>query len=94
MKLQPLSIIHLVDLSRVHQPSLELIFKYHKSPAEIVEVSTTPKTVIRDILRERIKPAIGKGETEVFLVYLGKPINIFKKLEEEFVEDGSEILII
>ena len=94
LKLQQRSIIHLVDLGRVSLPSLDLIFKYHKDPAEIIEITVTPQTVIRDILREIIKPAIGKGETDVFLVYLGKPINIFKKLQEEFVEDGSEIVIV
>ena len=94
MKLQQQSIIHLVDLGRINLPSLKLIFKPQKNPENPVEVTVTPQTVIRDTLRENIKPVIGKGETDVFLVYLGKPINIFKKFEEEFVEDGSEILII
>ena len=50
-------------------------------------VEASPQTLIRDILKDKIKPIIGKGETEVFLVYIGKPINIFKKLQEEYVED-------
>lgn len=37
---------------------------------------------------------IGKGETEVFLVYVGRPLNIFKRFEEELVESDSEIMIV
>jgi hypothetical protein len=75
-------------------PTLNLIFKTYSRPEQRIEIQVSPQKLFRDLLRENIRPAIGKGETEVFFVHLGKPINILNRIEEELVEDGSEILIV
>ena len=71
----------MVDLGRANSPSLNLSFKLAYS-GETITITVTPQTVIGDVLRESIKPATGKGETDIFLVYLGKAINIFHTFKE------------
>ena len=60
--------------------------KEPKHPDNIaIKVKISSRAYIRDVMESDIKTATGKGETEVFFVYLGKPLNVFKRFYEELV---------
>ena len=90
--LEPSAIIHIVDLSRTTLSELNLIFRVRKNLQEpnhpdniSVNAKVRSDAYIRDVIENQIKNATGKGELDVFLVYLGRPLNIFKKFHEELV---------
>ena len=87
--LQDKSIIHLVDLRRVTGETITVHFKAHWQPDEVISVKVKPSTTVRTVLEEELKPVIGKGERDVFLAYLGRPVNISKTFVEAMVEDQA-----
>ena len=84
MTLQDHGIFHVINVSRTTSPELNLVFRLHKDPERLYRLKTSARATIRDVLQQ-LKPLIDGGENEVFLVYVGKPLNIFKKFMEEYV---------
>ena len=93
LELHNKSIIHLVNMQRIREEIITVYFKASWQPDDVISVEVKPATVVRTILEEELRPVIGKGEREVFLAYLGRPLNIFKTFEELMVENQAEIMI-
>ena len=88
--LQDKSIIHLVDLRRVTGDTIGVNFRpnwWDRDDAFGLKVK--PSTVIKTALERQLRPFIGGDERNVFLAYLGKPLNIFKTFVEAMVEDQA-----
>jgi hypothetical protein len=93
VELKEKAIVHVVQLDRTRGDSLAISLRFPAQSEESLRVQSHPKAQIRSLF-EIIGSYWGRSEKEVFLAYLGRPVNIFRSFEEELIEDECELMVL
>lgn len=86
-------IIHVIDKRNVEAELLTICFKpLWNAPG--YKLNLSPDIIIKHLVEEYLVPRYEMAEDKFFLVYVGKVLNRSNKLREEYVEEGSEIILV
>lgn len=89
LHLEDKSIIHIVNMLGVRRDSITINVKKLKGRINPVKLEVSSHMKIRSFIDEKLFKVYGEKSDKIFLVYIGKQLNLEGTFIEEDVEDES-----
>lgn len=87
-------ILHAVDLAQVQRPQLQIHVKRLSGSHPLAHFAIPSSTLVQDFINHQLNGLYQQTADEIFLVYTGKQLGLAKTFEEEYVEEGAELLCV